>query len=127
MSRAVIADGILYPSVVAVSDSLGLPIGRLRRVLTAASSKIDGHTVSYADEDAKRMIPGKCPKCGCTEAEQRFRLAGAGVATYNLETREISFEHLHDNIKYLGGTVLYCSECGRRLGSIDDAYDFKEL
>lgn len=127
MSRAVIADGVLYPSVVAVSDSLGLPIGCLRRVLTAASREIDGHTVSYADEDAKRMIPGKCPKCGCMEAEQRFRLAGAGVATYNLETREISFEHLHDSIKYCGGTVIYCGECGRRLGSISDAYDFKEL
>ena len=51
MSRAAIADGVLYPSVVAVSDSLGLPIGRLRRVLTAASRKIDGHTVSYAEAD----------------------------------------------------------------------------
>lgn len=127
MSRAVVADGTLYPSVVAASDALGLPLGRLHRALVGESGEIDGYAVSYADEDAKRMIPAMCPKCGSTGAVQRFRLCGTGVAVYDLETRGISFEHLHDNVKYCGGTVLYCSECGRRLGSIDDAYDFKEM
>lgn len=127
MSRAVIADGVLYSSVMAAADALGLPLGRLSRALVTKSGEIDGHKVAYADDDAKRMIPAKCPKCGCTEAVQRFRLVGSGVATYDLETREISYEYLHDCIKYCGGTVLYCSECGRRLGSISDAYDFKEI
>lgn len=127
MSRAVVADGTLYQSVVAASDALGLPLGRLHRALAAAGREIDGHAVSYADEDAKRMIPTRCPKCGSTEAVQRFRLCGTGVAVYDLEAREANFEHLHDNVKYCGGTVLYCKECGRRLGSIDDAYDFKEI
>lgn len=127
MSRAVVADGRVYPSVAAVSDVLGLPLSRLHRVLVSDSGEIDGHRVAYADEDARRMIPAACPRCGCSEAEQRFRLTGTGVATYNLDTREINFAHIHDSIKYVGGTVLYCSECGRRLGSISDAYDFKEI
>lgn len=37
MSRAVIVDGSLYPTVVAASDALGLPLGRLKRALVAES------------------------------------------------------------------------------------------
>lgn len=127
MSRAVIAYGILYPSVAKASDILGLPTGRLRRALTGASREIEGHTVAYANADAKRILPTKCPRCGCATAVQRFRLTGAGAIFYDLEERTFDAQCLRDSIKYVGGTVLYCSECGRRLGSISDAYDFKEI
>ena len=127
MSRAVIADGLLYPSVVAAADALGLPLGRLNRALVTKSGEIEGHTVAYADADAKRMLPTKCPRCGCATAVQRFRLTGTGAIFYDLEERTFDAQCLHNSIKYCGGTVLYCSECGRRLGSISDVYDFKEI
>ena len=127
MSRAVIVDGSLYPTVVAASDALGLPLGRLNRALATTTGEIDGHKVAYADADAKRMLPAKCPRCGCATAVQRFRLTGTGAIFYDLEERTYDAQCLHDSVKYVGGTVLYCSECGRRLGSISDAYDFKEI
>lgn len=127
MSRAVIVDGSLYPTVVAASDALGLPLGRLNRALATTAGEIDGHKVAYADADAKRMLPAKCPRCGCATAVQRFRLTGTGAIFYDLEERAYDAQCLHDSVKYVGGTVLYCSECGRRLGSISDAYDFKEI
>lgn len=127
MSRAVIVDGSLYPTVVAASDALGLPLGRLNRALATTVGEIDGHKVAYADADAKRMLPAKCPRCGCATAVQRFRLTGTGAIFYDLEERTYDAQCLHDSVKYVGGTVLYCSECGRRLGSISDAYDFKEI
>lgn len=127
MSRAVIVDGSLYPTVVAASDALGLPLSRLNRALVAKAGEIDGHTVAYADADAKRMLPTKCPRCGCATAVQRFRLTGTGPVFYDLESRTFDAQCLHDSVKYIGGTVLYCNECGQRLGSISDAYDFKEV
>lgn len=126
MSRAVIVDEALYPTVAAASDALGLPYGRLNRALIAKAGEVDGHKVAYADEDARRMMPTTCPRCGCATAVQRFRLTGTGAIFYNLEERTFDAQCLHDNVKYVGGTVLYCSECGRRLGSVEDAYDFKE-
>ena len=126
MSRAVIVDGSLYPTVVAASDALGLPLGRLKRALVAKVGEVEGHTVAYADADAKRMLPARCPRCGCATAVQRFRLTGTGSILYDLEERTFDAQCLHDSVKYIGGTVLYCNECGRRLGSISDAYDFKE-
>ena len=127
MSRAVIVDGSLYPTVIAAADVLGLPLGRLNRALTTKAGEIDGHKVAYADADAKRMLPTRCPRCGCATAVQRFRLTGTGPVFYDLENRTFDAQYLHDSVNYIGGTVLYCSECGRRLGSIDDAYDVKEI
>ena len=127
MSRAVIVDGSLYPTVVAASDALGLPLGRLKRALVAKVGEVEGHTVAYADADAKRMLPARCPRCGCATAVQRFRLTGTGSILYDLEERTFDPRCLHDSAKYIGGTVLYCNECGRRLGLISDAYDFKEV
>lgn len=126
MSRAVVVDGMLYPSVAEAADVIDVAVGRLHRALVGGG-EVDGHTAAYADCDARRMIPTRCPRCGCTEAEQRFRLTGGGRAIYDLEERTADYTVLHDSIGYAGGTVLYCRDCGRRLGSVDDARDFSEV
>lgn len=70
-------------------------------------------------------IPDKCPKCGCEYAISKERVSGTAITSYNLITHEADFSAIHDLLDYHGGTILYCWECGRKLGKTKD-FEIKE-
>ncbi len=73
-----------------------------------------------------RKIPTRCPHCGCTEAMTRERAMGPVHVYYDLDARTIDWSRMHDVICYRGGAILYCVDCGKRIGRIEDAVDFRD-
>lgn len=72
------------------------------------------------------MIPEACPRCGCTRAETHARASGPATVVYDLDARSVDYSTMHESLTYRGGTILYCQNCGRRFGRVEDAGDFNE-
>lgn len=72
------------------------------------------------------MIPQKCPGCGCTHASTRAVPVGTVSVLYDLEERTADYSIMYDGLRYRGGSILYCEECGRRIGRVEDAGDFED-
>lgn len=71
-------------------------------------------------------IPKACPKCGDTRAETRGRASGAVYVVYDLDDRTVDLSMMYDDVDVRGGTILYCQGCGKRLGRVEDAGDFRK-
>lgn len=71
-------------------------------------------------------IPEACPKCGGTEAITKGSASGPISVSYDLADRTVSYRDMHESITYRSGTILYCQSCGKRLGRVEDAGDFRE-
>lgn len=72
------------------------------------------------------MIPEACPRCGCTRAETRARASGPATVVYDLDARSVDYSAMHESLTYRGGSILYCAECEKRLGRVEDTEDFEE-
>ncbi len=70
-------------------------------------------------------IPTECPHCGCTEAYEKSRPEGRVNIRYDLAGRAIDFSCMWGSLTTTAGKYLYCMDCGRRIGRVEDATDFK--
>lgn len=72
------------------------------------------------------MIPSACQKCGCTTATTKAQAGGAVRVMYDLAYRTVDYSAMHADLTYRGGAIIYCQNCGKRLGRVEDAGDFEE-
>lgn len=72
------------------------------------------------------MMPEACPRCGCTRAETRARASGTVTVVYDLDARSVDYSTMYESLTYHGGNILYCAECDKRLGRVEDTEDFEE-
>lgn len=72
-------------------------------------------------------IPDACPLCGSTDAITRERPIGTVSVRYDLESRTFDCDGMFEGLDFRGGSVLYCDECGKRLGRREDAEGFREV
>lgn len=54
------------------------------------------------------------------------RASGPVRIAYDLADRTIDCSEMYEHLQHSGGTILYCDECGKRLGRTDEACDFEE-
>lgn len=45
---------------------------------------------------------------------------------YDLAYRTVDYSAMHADLTYRGGAIIYCQNCGKRLGRVEDAGDFEE-
>lgn len=70
-------------------------------------------------------IPTECPYCGCTDAYEKSTAKGRVNVRYDLSERTVDYSSMWDGIEIVNGKLLYCMDCGKRIGKIEDATDFR--
>lgn len=71
-----------------------------------------------------KSIPTECPHCGCSSTYTRERVEGSVIVVYDLGKRKIDYSSMYKNLQTTGGKLLYCSNCDKRIGRVEDAIDF---
>ena len=67
-----------------------------------------------------KKIPGKCPKCGCTDAFISGSVSGRWEIALNLEERTVDSEEMYEGVRCHGGVLVHCNRCNYTLGRVED-------